>query len=141
MRKGLRAAGLSAATAALALIGAVTPAAPAAAIPKDCSLSVRISADPGSMYARADLNCAKPETYWIDIIIYRHDGILGAVKVAEKEVKRTNHQGLDWLSTSEPCSDVQTNRQYSAKAYLYDARFEYPIEVKDVSSPKKQGHC
>ncbi|WP_329084270.1 hypothetical protein [Streptosporangium sp. NBC_01469] len=138
-RKFFRAAGLSVATA-VAVAGVLVPASPASARPHDCSLSVRLSPDPGSMYARADVNCANTERYAVQIIIRREDGWQGNSNVAEAYAGR-NRKGYDWLSTSEPCSDVQTNKKYHAHAYLYDTRAGYPIEVKDVKSSSITGHC
>lgn len=141
MRKGrtIRLAALSAVTASLAVSGALVPASPAAARPADCSLHVRISPDPGSMYARAEVNCPQKEHYAISIVIRREDPI-GNRNVAEN-YKGRHQQGYDYLSTSEPCSDVQTNRKYHAHGYLYDTRFGPPIEVKDVKTRSVSGHC
>ncbi|WP_204045407.1 hypothetical protein [Acrocarpospora phusangensis] len=129
------------AVVAAVVVGVVVPAAPALAIPKDCSLTVVLINAPSALNARGSVYCTRPETYWVETVIYRHDSLGRKVKVAEGETKYNGHQGWGYAHASEPCSDVQTNKNYSARAFLYDARLVYPIEVKDATSSTVRGHC
>ncbi len=141
-RTAFRRAGLISIATALAATAAMIVNVPSAsARPIDCSLSVRLHKDPGGLYARADVNCPTPETYYLEVLIYRKDLFGSSTIVAESEVKRTNRRGLDWIGTTEPCSDVQTTKSYHAAAFLYDGRFQVPIEVKDAGTGTVKGHC
>lgn len=138
-KRTARLTAMSVVAMSLATVGALLPASPASARPHDCSLSVKISKDPGSMYARADVNCRNKEHFAISIVIRREDFLRNA-NVAEN-YKGFHASGYTYLSTSEPCGDVQTNKKYHAHAYLYDTRFGPPVEVKDVKSASVSGHC
>ncbi len=133
---------LTAVLAAIALAagGVMVTASPASAIPADCSLYARISADPGAMYGRAEAYCPNRESFDLKIIVRRMDGWQGNAPVASG-YRELIEQGWWWVSATEPCSDVQTNKQYFAHAYLYDTRFVYPILVDEVKSPAIWGHC
>ncbi|GAA5042528.1 hypothetical protein HNP84_002146 [Thermocatellispora tengchongensis] len=124
---------------AAALLVTLVPAAPAAARPADCSIVARISPDPGSMYARAEVNCPKKEHFSVTIRI-RRDDWHGNTVVATR-YKGTHHQGFFSLSTSEPCSDVEPGKKYFAEAELNDTRFGPPIEIRTVKSRTVSGHC
>ncbi|NJP35869.1 hypothetical protein [Micromonospora thermarum] len=138
-KRRLRLAAMSVAAMSLAAAGALVPASPASARPHDCSLSVKISKDPGSMYARADVNCRNKEHFAIRISIYRDDWH-GNSSVASR-YKGFHASGYTYLSTSEPCSDVDPKKKYHAIAKLYDTRFGPAVEVKDVKSTTVSGHC
>lgn len=91
------------------------------------------------MYARAEVNCSNKEHFAIDVDIYREDtGPDGQVAHAYKGYHAS---GYTYLSTSEPCSDVQTNKRYYAKATLFDTRFGPGIDVKETQSGTVSGHC
>ncbi|MEU7905255.1 hypothetical protein [Actinoplanes sp. NPDC049118] len=143
-KKRTRMATISTLAAALVVSAVVLPASPASARPKDCSLAVRISPDQGAMYARADVNCKNVEKFEVEVHIERLDSILGidSWKPVARGFKGFNKSGYSWVSTTEPCSDVQTTKKYRAHAVLYDKRLPGPgIEVKDELSGQIRGHC
>lgn len=141
IRRTVKVVATSAVAATLAATGALFPTSPAAARPADCRLSVRISPDPGGLYSRAEVNCARSEHYTVRVIIRRKDFGVTWRPVADAE--RGYHQsGYGFVSASEPCSDVDPKKQYKAHAYLYDNRLPGPgVEVKDVQSNIVSGHC
>lgn len=130
---------MTVAVATLAGSGVLLAGSPAQARPKDCSLSVKISPDKGAMYARADVKCKKKEHFAIKIIIRRKD--FGTNAPVATSYKGYHKSGYTFRSTTEPCKDVSTKKKYFAHAYLYDTRFGYPIEVKDIKSNTIKGHC
>lgn len=134
-----RLAALTLAATSVAVSSAVMAASPAQARPIECSLYTYISKESQQLYARAEVNCPQMEHYSISLQIFRED-FFGPTPVAS-EYKGTYHSGYDYVGTSEPCSDVQTNKKYHALAVLYDTTYIKPIDVKDHESPSVQGHC
>lgn len=141
-RSVFRTAGLSAATIAMVVAGVALLVSPASARPYDCELTVtQVQMDGNKgMMGRAEVYCARPETYTVRVYIRRKDWY-GNTPVAFGDRDRKNYQGRTYAYAYEPCSDLQTNKQYFTHAYLDDTRFGPPIEVKDIKSPRFAGHC
>ncbi|WP_283139407.1 hypothetical protein [Rhizohabitans arisaemae] len=141
MRKGTTKLRISALTAALT-VGISTfalPTAPASARPHDCQIRVFIEQWSSGLVGKARVDCANREDYRVEVIIRRKDGWTHT-RVAFAGIDYIE-QGTRWVQTSEPCSDVETTKQYSVKGILYDGRFGPPIDVKEVETGLIQGHC
>ncbi|GAA1859130.1 hypothetical protein [Asanoa iriomotensis] len=123
-----------------ALAGVVLPASPASARPIDCSLTAVLYQSPAGLQASGQVYCSTPETYNLMVYLYRRDFLVGTV-VAQAVVGRNNYQGYTTAYAVEPCSALQTNKQYDAKIALDDTRFGPGIRVKEIITNKVWGHC
>ncbi|MFI8194876.1 hypothetical protein ACIF8T_40355 [Streptomyces sp. NPDC085946] len=142
-RKGkvlLRTSGMAAAILTLATSGVIMTASSAQARPIDCSLSITIERHTSELGARAWVNCPKPEHYTVNVYLYR-DEWYGNDLVAQGKRDSNGAGGALSAYAAEPCSDLQTNKKYYARAVLYDTTYSYPIEVKDTQSGSYWGHC
>jgi hypothetical protein len=84
------------------------------------------------------VSCPRPEHYAIDIDVFREDRLFDT-QVAH--AYRGYYDTGNSLTTVEPCSDVQTNKTYHARATLFDTRFGPAVEIRDVESASVWGHC
>jgi hypothetical protein len=125
----------------LATTGVVLPAPQASARPIDCSLTADLfNAGSAGMNARAMVYCTKPEHYSVYLYLEREDGWTNT-PVAKGKGESKGKSGWIYAYANEPCSDLQTNKTYRARAVLYDTTYHYPIEVKDFKSRSYRGHC
>ncbi|WP_147315767.1 hypothetical protein [Asanoa ferruginea] len=124
----------------MALAGVLLPASPAAARPIDCSLTAVLYQSPAGLQASGQVYCSTPETYDVKVYLYRRDWCCGTV-VASSVVGRNNYAGYTTAYAVEPCSDLQTDKQYDAKIALDDTRFGPGIRVKEIITNKVTGHC
>lgn len=124
---------------AAAMAACIAAPPPASARPADCALYANIFTNSNGLQGRAEVICPNREDYRVEVYLRRMDGWRNTpVAFAGKDLIE---QGWQILSAYEPCSDVQTDKQYFAHAYLYDGRFGPPIEIRDVKSNTVWGHC
>jgi hypothetical protein len=143
LRAALRTAASAAAAFALVIIAMAMLASPASARPHDCDLKVELFRNGATdrLIGRGIVKCANPEQYIVQVYIRRHDLVSRTPVGSGREDERSKVGGATIAIAEEPCSDVETDKEYTAQAYLYDTRFYYPIEIKDEETAEMTGPC